>query len=104
MVKQSEHFLDELTEKIKELGAKVTDRTTTFGFVYNTWMDIAYADSGEKPEISHFCEQIEDMTLQAYHSALEKTKDLDKSTSDLILRQKRDLIISCDEIKNLPGD
>jgi|KBSSwiStaDraftv2_1062776.scaffolds.fasta_scaffold33745_4 uncharacterized protein (TIGR02284 family) len=104
MVKQSELFLDELTEKIRELGAKVTDKTTTSGLIYNTWMDIAYADADGKPEISHFCDQIEDMTLLAYQSALEKTKDLDKSISDLILRQKQDLMISSDEIKNLPGD
>jgi uncharacterized protein (TIGR02284 family) len=103
MVEQSENYVEELIEKVKELGAKVTDKTITSGLIYNTWMDIIYTDSGEKPEISHFCEQIEDTTLQAYDSALEKIRDLDKVIYDLILRQKQELMDSCDEIKNIPG-
>ena len=101
MVKQSEHFIRELKEKIRGLGAEVTDKTITTGLIYNTWMDIVYANSGEKPEITHFCDQIEDTTLQAYDSALMKIKDLDKTIYDLILRQKQELINSRDEIKKI---
>ncbi len=98
MVKQSEHFIKELKEKISGLGAEVTDKTITTGLVYNTWMDIVYANSGEKPDITHFCDQIEDTTLQAYDSALINIQDLDKIIYDLVLRQKQELINSRDEI------
>jgi uncharacterized protein (TIGR02284 family) len=96
MVKQSEHFIKELKEKIRGLGAEVTDKTITTGLVYNTWMDIVYANSGEKTDVIHFCDQIEGTTLQAYDSALMKIKDLDKNIYDLILRQKEELINSRD--------
>jgi len=98
MVKQSEHFIRELKEKIRGLGAEVTDKTITTGLVYNTWMDIVYANSGEKPDITHFRDQIEDTTLQAYVSALMNIKDLDKNIYEIILRQKQELINSRDEI------
>ena len=97
-VKQSEHFIRELKEKIKRLGAKVTDKTITTGLVYNTWMDIVYANSVEKPDIIHFCDQLEDTTLQAYDSALINIKGLDKIFYDLVLSQKQDLINSRNEI------
>jgi len=101
MIGQSENFVEELKEKIKELGAEVQDKTLTTGLIYNTWMDIVYSDSGEKPEIPHFCDEIEKTTLHAYDAALIKTQTLDKNIHDLILRQKQELINSCDQIKNL---
>ena len=104
MVEQSENFIEELKEKIKEFGGEVTDKTITSGLVYNTWMDIVYSDAGSKPEIRHFCDQIEDMTLQAYDSALMKLKDLDENTYVLVFRQKQELVKFCNEVKNLQGD
>jgi len=101
MVKQSENFIEELKEKIKGFGAEVTDKTITTGLIYNTWMDIVYADAGEKPEITHFCDQIEETTMQAYDAALMKTKNTDRSIYDLILRQKQELINSCAQIKSI---
>src|SRR5688572_32309943 len=104
MVEQSENFIEVLKREIKELGAEVTDKTITTGLIYNTWMDIVYANSGEKPDLSHFCHQIEETTQQAYDSALMKITDLDKKIYDLILRQKQELQTSCDEIKNIGRD
>ena len=104
MAEQSEDFIKDLKEKVHELGAEVTDKTITTGWVYNTWMDIVYENAGERPEIRNFCDQIEDTTLQAYHSALMKLKDLDKSIFDLISRQNQELVRSCNEIKNAMGN
>jgi len=104
MVKQGENFILELKEKINELGAEVTDKTITTGLVYNTWMDIVYNNTAERPEITNFCDQIEDTTLQAYDSALMKLKDLDQNIFDLVLRQKQGLAQSCNEIKKVLGN
>ncbi len=101
MVKQSERFIEGLKSSIKDLGAEVTDKTLTTGLIYNTWMDIVYANSVEKPGVAHFCNQIEDTTLQAYNADLMKLKDLDKTIYNLILRQKQELLDSCDEIKKM---
>ena len=104
MVKQAENFILELKENINELGAEVTDKTITTGLVYNIWMDIVYNNNAEKPEITNFCDQLEGTTLQAYDSALMKLKDLDKNIFDLVLRQKQELVQSCDEIKKVLGN
>ena len=101
IVEQSEDFIKELKEKVHELGAEVSDKTITTGWVYNTWMDIVYSNTGEMPEITNFCKQIEDTTLQAYDSALTKLKDLDKNIFDLVFRQNQELVKSCNEIKNI---
>ena len=100
MAEKSEDFIKELKEKVHEFGAEVTDKTITTGWVYNTWMDIVYSNASEKPEITNFCDQIDDTTLQAYHSALMKLKDLDKNIFDLVFRQNQELVRSCHEIKN----
>ncbi len=100
LLEQSEGFIKELKEKIHELGAEVTDKTITSGLVYNTWMDIVYSNANEKPEIRNFCDQVENMTLQGYDSALQKLKDLDKNVFDMVFRQKQALEKCCNEVKN----
>jgi uncharacterized protein (TIGR02284 family) len=101
MMEQSEDFKEELKEKLKQLNEEVTDKTLTSGLIYNTWMDIVYADVEEKPEVTHFCDQIEDTTMKAYQAALIKIENLDKTIYDLILRQKKELTNSCEQIKHI---
>jgi uncharacterized protein (TIGR02284 family) len=92
MVDQSENYIDELKEKIKQLGGEVTDKTITTGLVYNTWMDIIYAGADTKPPIGDFCNQVEETTLQAYEADIAKMDKLDKNIYDMLLRHKKELI------------
>ena len=104
VVELSEDFIEELKEKIHELGAEVTDKTITTGWVYNTWMDIVYNNAGERPEIRKFCDQIAETTMQVYDSVLVKLKDLDKNIFDLVFRQNQELVKSCNELKKEMGN
>lgn len=101
MADQSENYIEELKEKIKQLGSGVTDKTITTGVVYNTWMDIIYADAETKPPVADFCNEVEETTLQAYEADLVKMQKLDKSIYNMIRRQKQELINAGKQVKDL---
>lgn len=101
IISQSGRYIEELKEKIHEIGAEVSDKTITAGFVYNTWMDIIYSGADSKPPVKEFCKQLEETTLQAYEADLNKIKDLDKNIYDMLLSEKLEIEMARKQIENL---
>jgi DNA-binding ferritin-like protein len=102
MIRQSEEYIDQLEERIKEIGAVIEDKTSTSGLLYNTWMDVLYAESEEaKPDTKSFCIQLEQTTLSAYKAIADKGQEIDKNLSQMIIDQENGIERSLALIKAL---
>lgn len=77
--------------------------TTLKGKIYRTWVDVKAAfGGGDYDDILQTCEFGEEAAQQAYTYALED-ENLDSTSRDLILAQKRLLKTSEEKIKERVG-
>ncbi len=101
MIRQSNQFKRELTDKILRHEGAVEDETTTTGNIYRAWMDIksTFTDS-DRHSILEACEFGEDATQRAYDAALTADGLTDPDLRNLITEQQAELKKSHDLIKS----
>ncbi len=100
MIKQSEQNKQELSGRIRQLGANIEQGTTSSGKIHRAWMDIkATFTGGDKKAILASCEFGEDAAQRAYEAALSPEEETDQATKDLISNQQKALKDSHDLIK-----
>ena len=100
-VKQSNNFIDELTQKVTEAGHKVESGTTNAGKIYHVWMDVkAFFGGFNRKIILDNCVVGEDAALSAYNDAL-SSEGLSPEIRSLLTQHHADLIVSYNKVKAL---
>lgn len=100
MIRQSQEYRHELTDKITACGAAPDDGTTTSGKIYRAWMDVKATFTGsDRGAILSSCEFGEDAAQRAYQAAMTSDTDMDPATRSLVAEQQRELKSSHDLIK-----
>ena len=103
MIEQSQQFVVQLNELANQYEIELETGTTLKGKIYRTWMDVKAAfGGGDYDDILKTCEFGEEAAQRAYVCALED-EDLDSTSRDLILAQKRLLKTSEEKIKERVG-
>lgn len=70
----SEHFIQDLSSHVRNLGGEPATDTTLGGFIHRTWIDIKTAlSSHEKESALNSCVYGDEAAIKAYESALEST-------------------------------
>jgi len=102
-IAESRQCAQELTHEITRLGGTPTTGTTNSGKIYRVWMDLKAVVTGhDRKTVLENSEFGEDAAQKAYDMAL-NTDDVHLETPlrDLIVRQKAQLRIGHDEVKQL---
>lgn len=100
MIRESETYKKELTDKANELGGDIDDSTTTAGNIYRAWMDVKATFSGNsRKAILDSCEFGEDAAQRAYEAALSSDEEMSTEICDIIRSQQQSLKNSHDLIK-----
>jgi uncharacterized protein (TIGR02284 family) len=100
MANDSRNYIKELSDKIVQLGGKVSTDTTLTGKAYRVWMDVKNTFTGyNKQYILESCEFGEDAAQKAYNNALHSDAEIDAATRQLIMDQKDSLKTCHDVIK-----
>lgn len=101
-ISESRQYVTELTHEVTRLGGDPADGTTNSGKVYRVWMDLKAAISGQdRQTILNNCEFGEDAAQKAYDMALNSDAELEIPLRDLIVKQKAQLKMAHDEVKQL---
>ena len=101
MASQSRMFASELRMQVQSMGDKPAEGTTTRGKIYRIWMDVKDAFSGnDRVTVLGSCEFGEDAAQRAYAAALDE-KDVTPAVKAIIERQKSELKLSHDKIRNM---
>ncbi|RYY99475.1 MAG: PA2169 family four-helix-bundle protein [Chitinophagaceae bacterium] len=99
---ESRQYAQELTTEVSRLGGEATDGTTNSGKIYRVWMDLKAVVTGhDRKTVLENCEFGEDAAQKAYDMALNTDEQLEPSLRDLVVRQKTQLRIAHDEVKQL---
>lgn len=97
---ESREYVNELNNKILQLGGQPASDTTVSGKIYRVWMDVKNVFTGaDRESILESCEFGEDAAQKAYNDALHTDAELDTETRQLIMDQKDSLKNSHDIIK-----
>lgn len=100
MTSQSQEYIQELTQEVRNLGGDISTGTTMPGKLYRVWMDLKATFTGSDREtILSSCEFGEDAAQKAYDNALGMSIEIPSSVRTLIIEQKRKLKVSHDLIK-----
>jgi uncharacterized protein (TIGR02284 family) len=101
MVQESRQYKQELSEKVKQLGADPETGTRTDGKIYRMWMDVkAMFTGGSRKAVLENCEFGEDAAQRAYEAAL-NDDELDPELRQVVARQQQSLRQSHDTIKRM---
>lgn len=88
MVRESEQYKAELTEKLAAMGEEATSDTTISGAVYRAWMDVKATFTGSsRKAILENCEFGEDAWRRAYEAALGSDAQMEPEIRQLITEQ-----------------
>ena len=99
MVRESEEYKRELSNKIRQHGGNVTTGTTASGKIYRAWMDVKAKFTGnDRKAILASCEFGEDAAQRAYKTALDDS-ELDADCRTVVSQQQTTLRQSHDLIK-----
>src|SRR6478672_12602209 len=102
MIDQSERNIKELSNYIVDAGAEVEDKTATSGFIYNTWMNIAYDEEKESAEDLHnYLKRMEETTLKGYEALLKNVENGSGEGYDLVVRQRTEIADSLQKLMTL---
>jgi uncharacterized protein (TIGR02284 family) len=102
MIDQSERNIKELSNHIVDAGAEVEDKTATSGFIYNTWMNIAYDEEKESAEDLHnYLKRMEETTLKGYEALLKNVESAGGESYDLVVRQRKEIADSLQKLMTL---
>ena len=102
-IAESKQYLQELTHEVTRLGGSPATGTTNSGKVYRVWMDLKAVVTGhDRKTVLENCEFGEDAAQKAYDMALNSDDaTLDTTLHQLIVRQKAQLRVGHDEVKQL---
>ncbi len=102
MIGESHQYKLALAQEVEVFKKDVdTDSTTNLGKIYRTWMDIKALFTGhDRKTVLSNCEFGEDAAQKAYKEALEE-KNLPEFIKEIILKQKDQLKLSHNKIKQL---
>jgi len=102
-IAESKQYLQELTHEVSRLGETPSTGTTNSGKVYRVWMDLKAVVTGhDRKTVLENCEFGEDAAQKAYDLALNSDDaPLDTTLRELIVRQKSQLRVGHDEVKQL---
>lgn len=102
MVANSERNIEELSSLIKNAGAEVEDKTATSGFIYNTWMNIAYNEEKESADDLHtYLQKMEEATLNGYDALLKELRNGATKESNIIHQQRDAVAYSLERLLKL---
>ena len=100
MIRESEGYKQELTNKIRQMGGSVESGTTASGKIYRAWMDVKATFTGnDRKAILASCEFGEDAAQRAYEAAIASDAEMDADVRQLIVDQQKTLKNSHDLIK-----
>ena len=100
MIRESEGYKQELTNKIRQMGGSVESGTTASGKIYRAWMDVKATFTGnDRKAILAACEFGEDAAQRAYETAIASDAEMDADVRQLIADQQKTLKNSHDLIK-----
>jgi uncharacterized protein (TIGR02284 family) len=100
MADESRLYKEELSAEVVRLGEEPSTDTTNLGTIYRMWMDVKATFTGhDRKSILGSCEFGEDAAQKAYKSALETLESEDSEIYHLVNRQKTQLKVSHDQIK-----
>lgn len=100
MASDSRKYVNELSNRVNELGGEAVEGTTASGKIYRAWMDVKAAFTGrDKLSVLEACEYGEDAAQKAYADALASDADMDAETRQLISEQKSALKTGHDLVK-----
>ncbi|ASU33381.1 PA2169 family four-helix-bundle protein [Mucilaginibacter xinganensis] len=101
MVAESHQCKMELANEVAANGGDIEQGTTTSGKIYRAWMDVKAVFTGhDRKTVLENCEAGEDAAQKAYTTAL-REEELPAYIRTMISKQKEDLKVSHDKIKNL---
>lgn len=102
MADESRKYKSDLTAHVLRLGGDPADGSTMPGKIYQAWMDVKAAFSGnDRKTTLESCEFGEDAAQKAYKTALASDAEMDVETRQLITDQQASLKTSHDVIKKL---
>lgn len=101
MTGESEKYNTELAAMVRSYGGEVAEGTSLTGKLYRAWMDVkAVFTGGDRKTVLQNCEAGEDAAQRAYQMALDEEAVMPQ-TKELITRQKQELLVSHNKIKDL---
>ncbi len=102
MADESRKYKSELTSQVLKLGGDPAEGQTVPGKIYQAWMDVKAAFSGnDRKATLESCEFGEDAAQKAYRTALATDAEMDVETRQLITDQQASLKTSHDIIKKM---
>ena len=103
MADESRTYRAELHEEVRRFGGDPETGTTNSGKLYRVWMDVKAIFTGkDRQAILENCEFGEDAAQKAYELVLNSDDvALDTTLRELIVRQKSQLRVGHDEVKQL---
>lgn len=100
MREESLAFISQLEGILQDGGVEPTHKTTIYGKLYRTWMDVKATFSGhDRHSILAACEYGEDSTQRTYEDVLGSNISMPYSIRELIANQRRALRSAHDTVR-----